>query len=64
MLSEKNCINNSIAIFYFRIMWKVKVYNNNPGAEGEEKESSHNILLQYVGVFVNEILFYGGMIFN
>jgi hypothetical protein len=45
-------------------MWKVKVYNNNVGAEGEEKESSHNILLQYVGIFVNEILFYDGMIFN
>jgi len=45
-------------------MCKVKVYNNNPGAEGEEKESSHNILLQYVGIFVNEILFYCVMIFN
>ena len=36
----------------------------NPGAEGKEKESSHNILLQYVGIFVNEVLCYDGIIFN
>jgi hypothetical protein len=64
MLSEKNCVDNRIAIFYFRSMWKVKVCNNNPGAEGEEKEGSHNILLQYVGILVNEVLCYGGIIFN
>jgi hypothetical protein len=64
MLSEKNCMNNRIVIFYFRSMRKVKVYDNKPSAEGEEKESSHNVLLRYVGIFVNEILFYSGMIFN
>jgi hypothetical protein len=48
MLSEKKIVSIIVLrFFYFRGMWKVKVYNNNPGAEGEEKESNHNILLQY-----------------
>ena len=63
-LWEKNYVNNRIGIFYFRSTWKATVYNNNLGAEGEAKEISHNILLQYVGIFVIEILCYGGMIFN
>jgi hypothetical protein len=45
-------------------MWNVKVYNNNRGADDEEKENSNTILLQYVGIFVNKVLCYGGMIFN
>ena len=44
-------------------MWKIKVYNNNRDAGGEKKESSHNTyFVTNVGIFVNEILCYGGMI--
>jgi hypothetical protein len=57
---KKNYINNLFGFFYFRSTRKATVYNNNPGAEDKEKEISHNILLQYFGIFVNEILCYGG----